>query len=94
MDYLLQESFFDPLTINDSETPFGPLKYKSIVQEQVYLSYITKGGVSYSDSEKMTPYERKVAVDFMVDLMDKQSKAIEEAKNNSGKGGKNIKLGS
>lgn len=51
--------------------PFAVAKYKSIVEEQVLLSYLTKGGVSYGDSDNMTPYERGLALKVMQEFLDK-----------------------
>lgn len=79
MDFHLQVSFFDPLTI-DEKKPYAPIRYKAIVQEQIYISYMTKGGVSYSDTEKMTPYERKIATDFIKEMLDAQEEARKSRK--------------
>lgn len=57
--------------------PFAVAKYKSIVEEQVLLSYLTKGGVSYGDSDNMTPYERGLALKVMQEFLDK-SKAVKQ----------------
>ena len=54
-------------------------KFKQIISEQVTLGYLTKGGVSYSDSEEMTPYERKIALDTVRDIIDSEVKAKEKA---------------
>ena len=55
------------------------------MQEQVYLSYITKGGVSYSDSEMMSPYERKIALEYMCDLFEKQKELREQRRQSHNK---------
>ena len=64
--------------------PYAPQRYKEIIKEQVALSYYTKGGVSYSDSDSMTPYERKIANQVMREILDESAKqqadAIEKAK--------------
>lgn len=54
-------------------------KFKQIISEQVTLGYLTKGGVPYGDSEKMTPYERKIALDIIRDIIDSEVKAKEKA---------------
>lgn len=43
------------------------------------LSFYTKGGVSYSDSDRMTPYERKIAVQTIREILDDQARAQAEA---------------
>lgn len=59
--------------------PYHRVKYKEIISEQVILGYLTKGGVSYNDSENMTPYERKIALDTIKELLETQNQKQEEA---------------
>lgn len=61
-------SFFDPLLTSDGQ-PFNRVQYKRIVEEQVTLSYLTKGGVTYRDSDRMTPHERKIALDTITKIL-------------------------
>lgn len=76
-------NFFDPLSTYDGK-PFKREKYKSIIQEQVILSYLTKGGVTYGDSEMMTPHEREIALSAIKEILkvqsENQAKAVQEAK--------------
>ena len=76
------QSFFDPLLTSDGQ-PYHRLKYKQIISEQVTIGYLSKGGVSYSDTDNMTPYERKIAYETLKGIYDEQyaaqMKAIEEA---------------
>lgn len=69
--------------------PFIRVKYKSIIKEQVLLGYLTKGGVTYGDTEEMTPNERKLALDAITEILqsqkEAQEKAINEAKANQSK---------
>lgn len=48
------------------------------------MSYLTKGGVPYGDSEDMTPYERKLALDAIKEILsvqaEQQSAEIDKAK--------------
>lgn len=78
-------NFFDPLLTSDGQ-PFHRVKYKQIVSEQVTLGYLTKGGVSYRDSEEMTPYERKIALDTITEILNeqvsKQNEMIKQAEMN------------
>ena len=48
--------------------PFHRFKFKSIIEEQVLLGYLTNGGVTYADSNEMSPYERKLALDAIKEL--------------------------
>lgn len=43
------------------------------------LSYLTKGGVTYGDTERMSPYDRKIAIDYMKEVLDAQTQAREQA---------------
>lgn len=61
--------------------PYHRAKYKEIISEQVILGYLTKGGVTYQESEEMTPYERKIALQTIKDLLEAQNKKQEEAIN-------------
>ena len=42
------------------------------------LSYLTKGGVTYGDSENMSPYEREIALSTIQEVLEKQHKAQQE----------------
>lgn len=53
------------------------VRFKQIIQEQVMLGYLTKGGVTYGDTENMTPYERKLAIEAMKEVIDTQNKELE-----------------
>lgn len=59
--------------------PYHRLRYKQIVEEQVTLGYLTKGGVTYQESEEMTPYERKIALDTITGILNDTAKKREEA---------------
>ena len=84
MIFLLTQSFFDPLLTSDGQ-PYHRLKYKQIISEQVTIGYMSKGGVSYRDTDNMTPYERKIAYETLKGIYDEQyaaqQKALDEARN-------------
>lgn len=64
--------------------PYHRLRYRAIIQEQVMLGYLTKGGITYGDTELMTPHERKIAMDTIKEILEEQNKQRESAiKNNS-----------
>lgn len=65
--------------------PFARVRFKEIISEQVTLGYLTKGGVSYSDSENMSPYERKLAIEAITDFLKAQAEAQEKAINEAHK---------
>ena len=71
-------SFFDPLLTSDGQ-PYARAKFKEIITEQVILSYLTKGGVTYGDTQQMTPYERQLAADAIQKFLKEQAEAQEEA---------------
>lgn len=73
--------------------PFHRAKYKQIVQEQTMIGYLTKGGVSFRDTEYMTPYERKLVLDTMKEVIDRQNQAHEEAVNRANSQNKDPKTG-
>lgn len=64
---------------------YPQVKYKSIIKEQVMIGYLTKGGVTYGDTEEMTPYERKIALETITEVLEQQNQQqqaqIDAAKN-------------
>jgi hypothetical protein len=58
--------------------PYHRVRYKNIIEEQVILGYLTKGGVAYGDSENMTPYERKLALETMKKFLEASENATPE----------------
>ena len=63
--------------------PYHRLRYKAIIQEQVMLGYLSKGGITYGDTEEMTPHERKIAKDTIMEILEEQSKQREQAMQNA-----------
>lgn len=63
--------------------PYSRVRYKAIIQEQVMLGYLSKGGITYGDTECMTPYERKIARDTIEEILEMQNKQREQAYQNS-----------
>lgn len=47
------------------------------------LGYLTKGGITYGDTELMTPHERKIAMDTIKEILEEQNKQREQAIRNS-----------
>ena len=77
--YRLTQNFFDPLLTSKGQ-PYFRVAYKNIVEEQTLIGYLTNGGVTFGDTEKMSPHDRKLVLDFMKEVNDQKKKAIEESK--------------
>ena len=58
--------------------PYGPSRYKDIVQERYVISKFTN--TSYSDLAKITPLERKYLLGFVKEEIDKTNEAIKARK--------------
>jgi len=69
----------DPQTTKDGE-PYGPHRYKEIVQECYYISKIIH--TSYTDLMKITPIERSYLLTFMIEDSKKEKEAYEKLKQN------------
>ena len=67
----------DPKLTNDGK-PYGPERFKNIVQERYFIS--KKCNTSYLDVGYITPIERKYILEFILDEIEKEKKAIEDAK--------------
>ena len=65
----------DPLKTNDGK-PYGPERYKSIVQERYFIT--KNSGVSYEDTGKMTPTERELYVSFILEEFAKTKEAMDK----------------
>lgn len=74
-NFLSIQNFFDPLLTSDGQ-PYHRVKFKSIIQEQVLIGYLTKGGVTYGDTEKMSPHERKLVLDAMKEVIEGQKNQV------------------
>ena len=71
------QSFLDPQLTSDGK-PYGPVRYKQIVQERYIIS--KQAHISYSDTGKMTPSERKMILQFLVEDSRREKEALEKAK--------------
>lgn len=63
--------------------PYHRWKYKQIIEEQVALGYLTKGGVTYHDSEEMSPHERHLALEAIKEILKSQSEENQRLLNNA-----------
>lgn len=50
-------------------------RYKQIIAEQVTIGYLTKGGVTYSETDDMSPYERRIAYETIRDILESQAES-------------------
>lgn len=76
-------SFFDPDIEIDGE-PYKHLRYKQIINEQVSISYASKG-ISIADTDELCPYDRKLVLEALVGIRDKEREAIEKSYKSRGK---------
>lgn len=70
-------SFFDPLLTSDGR-PYYRVRYEEIVQEQVLLGYLSQGGISYGDTQNMSPHERKIAFKVLKEISDMKKEVFQD----------------
>lgn len=63
--------------------PYHRARYKRIIEEQVFIGYLSKGGVTYQDTDMMTPYERRIAKEFLEELLRGQNESQQQLMNNA-----------
>lgn len=68
-------NFFDPTLTSDGK-PYGPERLKEIVKERYIITKHTN--TSYTDTSSITPYERRLLIDFIIEDLEQEKKAIEE----------------
>ena len=72
----LQGSFLDPQLTKDGK-PYGPWKYKQIVQERWYIS--KNINTSYTDVGKITPIEREYLAEFIVEDLKRNNEMLKQS---------------
>lgn len=75
-------NFLDPQETDKGE-PWGPHRYKEIVQERYYLA--KHGKISYQDTGKMTPTERDLIKQFILEDAQKERQLLEDVRQQRGK---------
>ena len=60
----------------DKEIPYGPWRYKRIVEECYYISH--QINTSYTDLLKITPRERSYLVEFINEEARRQKESLEK----------------
>ena len=75
LTFASNQSFLDP-KFNDKGQPYGPERYKRLVQECYLIS--KNMNTSYADVLKMTPKEREYLIRFLIDDFNEKQKAYEQ----------------
>jgi hypothetical protein len=55
------------------------IEYDNILKQQVTISYLCNG-ISISDTDEMTPYDRKIIYDHLCDIKNKEMESFKKAK--------------
>ena len=74
------KNFLDP-QYNSDGTLYAPVRFKQITLERFYIT--KNSNISFSDTGKMTPEERKLVLKWIKEQFDAQQKALQEAKQKS-----------
>lgn len=70
-------SSFDP-DIDIDGIPYKHVRYKQIIDEQVAISYSSKG-ISIADTDELCPYDRKLVLESLVRIREKEREEIDKA---------------
>lgn len=73
-------TFFDLNTDTQDRRDRKSTRYQQVIEEQVAISYASKG-ISFADTDMMCPYERKIVLDTISKIKEKEREDIEEATN-------------
>lgn len=68
-------NFLDQQTTDDGQ-PYGPIRYKEIVEERFYIA--KHGHISYADTGRMTPTERDCIKQLILDDAKRNQEKLEE----------------
>ena len=82
LPFASQVNFLDP-QFNDDGTPYGPWRYKKIVEECYALS--KNLNTSYTDILQITPMERMYLIQMLVDESNQLKEKLEKAKESGNK---------
>jgi hypothetical protein len=76
---VLTESFFDPLWISEKDKKlYAPVRFRDIVKERYLISKNTH--TSYNDTKDITPTEREILLQLIVEDLQRQQELIEKQK--------------
>lgn len=70
------ENFLDPLLTSDGK-PYGPERFKQLVKEKYIISKNTN--TSFVDVGKIIPAERDLIISFIIEDLEMNKRAIENA---------------
>lgn len=73
-------SFLDPQT-DEQGNPWGPTKYRELVKERYYIA--KQGHLSYEEVGKLTPTEREMIKQFILEDAQATQKALEDLKSSN-----------
>ena len=73
LGFSINQHFLDPKVTSDGK-PYGPWKYKRIVEECYFISHQIH--TSYADVLKITPRERL----YMMEFLTKEAEALQKAR--------------
>lgn len=79
VSFALPPNFLDPQQTSDGQ-PYGPVRYKEIVNECFLISKFCN--TSYSDVKNLSPKEREYLLEFINEDLQKQKEALEDRLNN------------
>ena len=54
-------------------------RYRDIIDEQVLISYMSKGSLSMTDTEFVSPYDRELILKSIIKIREQELQAQEEA---------------
>ena len=76
LGFSINQHFLDPKVTSDGK-PYGPWKYKRIVEECYFISHQIH--TTYSDLLKITPRERLYLMEFLIKESEELKKNREES---------------
>ena len=71
-------NFFDPNWTYEDGTPYKAAQYRSIIEEQVMISYLSQS-ISFFDTDMISPHDRKIILNTLRDIKNYEKKSIEDA---------------
>ena len=67
----------------DSGRPYKAVRYDEIIEEQVAISYISKGGISLMDTDGVSQYDRKIILQSLLKIKEQESENLKKMSNNN-----------
>lgn len=72
-------NFFVQDIICENGNTWRQNKYKSIIEEQVLISYISQS-LSFIDTDSMCPYDRQIVLETLKQIKEEEQKRLDEIK--------------